>query len=1335
MVTNNPKKSKMAKVSGEDGPKKEKNFLTVALGASAGGIKALSEFFEAMPADSGMAFVVILHLSQTHKSSLAEILQRKTKMEVQQVSKTVKVKPNNVYVIPPAKHLVMTDGVIKLKAPNKAKGVRVPIDKFFRTLAEAYGAKAVCIILSGTGSDGSIGMGYVKENGGFAMIQDPNEAEYDGMPRSAIDTKIADVVMPIADMPEKLLFVRDTTQKWSLADDREAVVSSKIKNMDSLRDVLTLLRVRTGHDFSNYKRSTVIRRVARHLQIHETDDLKVYLKILREKPEEVTSLLNNLLINVTNFFRDKAAFDALEQEVIPALFHGKTARDQIRVWVAGCSTGEEVYSLSILLSEFAATLPDPPKIQLFASDVDDEVITAAREGRFTEAAITEIPPQRLEKFFVKEASEGYRISKKIREMVLFASHNILRDPPFSRLDMVSCRNVMIYLNRETQEQVLKIFHFALSAKGYLFLGTSETADNTPKHFSTIDKKNRIYQVSPSSGNWRVPPALPLPGVWKPALPNQQAEIRENMQSYGELHHRLIEYYAPPSLLINEEGDIIHLSKSVGQYLRFAEGEPSSNIMDAIHPALLSDFRAALFTARKEKKTIEATNIRLRINEVEKRVNIIVRPVGTPEVEALILFEENTGLPREEPVQAIMAGDEAMETVLRRMDEELRQTKERLRNTVEQYETSTEELKASNEELQAVNEELRSTAEELETSKEELQSLNEELTTVNNELKERVDEVGNTNSDLENLMRSTHIATIFLDRDLKIKRYTPQTTDIFNVIKSDIGRPLSHITHRLSPDHFQDDAAKVLSSLQPIEREVHADLGNFYLARFAPYRTIDDRIDGVVITFVDVTEQKKASQEIDEERAYAEGIVATLRSPLIILNKNFHVVSASRSFYTTFKTTAEETEGKYISEIGNGQWNIPRLLELLETILPEKGEFTDFEVEHTFRDIGHRTMLLDAREIERLHDSERLILLAIEDITIWNKLEKDRIQTEKKYSTIVKQSIAGILKIDLSGKIIFANTKFCEILGYNEEELLQKNFSELIYEDDFALYSKKIKALRKNSVGYAIEKRMVRKDGSIIWTSNFNSPILNDTDGLEAVSIISIDISQQKVLERQKDEFIGVASHELKTPLTSIKGYTELLMEADTEGGKSESTPLIEKLNTQVNRLNKLVYDLLDTTRIAEGKFSLHYSTFDLNAFIKERTSEIQITTPNHKLSVKTGKIAKVYADIERIGLVLSNLITNAAKFSPEANLVVITTVDTKKGVKVTVRDFGMGLATKEREKVFERFYRVESSGSGFGLGLSISRDIINLHGGTIGVENADKGSLFYFTIPYKPGKK
>ena len=628
---------------------------------------------------------------------------------------------------------------------------------------------------------------------------------------------------------------------------------------------MTLLRIRTGHDFSCYKRPTLLRRIARRLQVHELEGVVAYLNVLREQPDELQALLRDLLITVTNFFRDNEAFEALKREAVPQLFTGKTSNDTIRVWICGCATGEEAYSIAILLDEFSSKLSESPKIQLFASDINDEAIRHAREGRYDETIVADISPERLQRYFVKRG-DFYTVSKDLREKVLFAPHNILRDPPFSRLDLITCRNLLIYLNRETQERLLELFNFALRHEGFLFLGSSESAENIPRLFSPIDKKHRIYK---SLGAVTQPPLPMVPGKWE--VKHSDIEIRhEQAISFGALHYKLVEEYAPPSILIDEDYDIVHSSENAGRFLHFGGGEPSRNLLKVIHPDLRLDLRAALTMAKQDNRQVESRHISVTLDNEERKIDLIVRRREIPEavrVFFLIIFDEGLSAPKNQTASSVsemIAGDEAMKSVVNRLENELQQTRDRLRATIEQSETSTEELKASNEELQAINEELRSASEELETGKEELQSLNEELTTVNQELKEKVDEVSRINSDLQNLMHSTDIGTIFLDRDLRIKRFTRRVEDLFNIISSDIGRPLEHVTHRLDYGHLSRDAAEVLRTSQPRDREVSGGKNHgHYLARLSPYRTLGDRIDGVVISFVDVSQLKQATDTLRE----------------------------------------------------------------------------------------------------------------------------------------------------------------------------------------------------------------------------------------------------------------------------------------------------------------------------------------------------------------------------------------------------------------------------------------------------------------------------------------
>ncbi len=879
-----------------ESPAEQKDFLTVGIGASAGGIKPLKEFFAAMPDGNGMAFVVILHLSPEHESQLPAVLQTNTSMPVIQVQETVKVEPNHVYVIPPTKHLAMMDGEIRLIEPVTIRGKRVPIDLFFRSLADAHGKNSVCVVLSGTGADGAAGLKRVKEEGGLCIVQDPAEAEYDGMPRSAIATNLVDLILPVGEMPAKILACKQRAEQIKLPEG-EAEKPFPELGADALREVLAIVKTNTKHDFFNYKQPTMLRRIARRLIVHGLADIPAYVLFLRENPNEVQALLRDLLISVTNFFRDKEAFAALENDIVPRLFDGKTGSDSVRVWCVGCATGEEAYSIAMLLCEYAAKLDDPPKIQVFASDIAESSIAEAREARYDETITADVSIERLRHFFNKDGA-SYRVKKDLRELVLFAPHNILHDSPFSRQDLVTCRNLLIYLNRQTQEKVLEVFHFALRQNGYLFLGASEMAETVPNMFAEIDKKQRIYQHRPAASKYTGVPVAPVAEA-QMKISESNGKQREGAFSFNDLHFKLVEQFSPPSVLINENYDILHLSESAGRYLRI-RGEPNLNLGKIAHPALRPDLLAALFAAKQENGVSESHHLRINLDGRECFVNLTVHPIDAPEAAHgyfLVVFDEisDETIPAE-MLQKFVSADKGAEVVIRRLEEDLQFTRDRLRLTIDRHEVSVEELKSSNEELQAINEELRSTTEELETSKEELQSVNEELTTVNYELNDKVEEVGNTNLDLQNLMNSIEVSSIFLNRDLQIKRFTSPVQKLFNIIPHDVGRPLAHLTHRLDYENLSADAGEVLQTLKPFEHEIKSEDERWHCVRIVPYHLAENRIDGVLITFEDITDRKLAKQALNDADRRKDEFLATLahelRNPLAPIRSGIEILRHS-----------------------------------------------------------------------------------------------------------------------------------------------------------------------------------------------------------------------------------------------------------------------------------------------------------------------------------------------------------------------------------------------------------------------------------------------------------
>ncbi len=837
------------------------DFLIVGLGASAGGIKAFRTFFEHVPADSGLAYVVVLHLSPEYESRLPEVLQRSALIPVTQVVDRVRVEPNHVYVLPPNQSLSMVDGHLALSPVTRVEERRAPIDIFFRTLAECQGPRAASVVLSGTGADGSMGMKRIKERGGVCFVQDPQEADHEDMPRHSIATGLVDCVLPVAEIPARLLAYSSHRGALPIPPD---TADSPVGDEDALRAIFTHLRVRTGHDFSSYKPATIMRRLDRRMGVHEIRTLGGYADYLRSNPDEPQALLKDLLISVTNFFRDRTAFDALER-LVPAIVAGKGPDDEIRVWIAACATGEEAYSIAMILAEHTWDAPGAPRVQIFATDIDAEAIATARDGIYTVNDAADVSPERLARFFV-ETPGGYQVRKELRAQVLFAHHNLIKDPPFSHLALISCRNLLIYLNRTVQRRVMEILHFALEPGGLLFLGSSESMDGSGDLFVTLDKDARLFESRgmasrPILASPEMSRQVPVPrggDTWRAAQPRRTDRV-----SYAELHEELLEQYAPPSALVDEEYEIVHLSARAGHYLQFVGGEPSHNLLRAIRPELRLELRSALYQAAQRRTSVVAESLAFGPDDDAQTVTITVKPVLRPGDPArgffLVLFEE--GPPALHDPARDAESVEPAATAARQIEEELLKVKAQLRSTVEQYETQTEELKASNEELQAINEELRSSAEELEISKEELQSVNEELTTVNEELKIKIEEETQSTNDILNLVNSTEIGTLFIDRESRIKLFTPSVRDVFSLIASDLGRPLSDIASNLEEADLRGDIARVLDNLQSLEREVRARNDRWYLMRLIPYRTADNRIDGVVLTFVDITGRKRGEQEL------------------------------------------------------------------------------------------------------------------------------------------------------------------------------------------------------------------------------------------------------------------------------------------------------------------------------------------------------------------------------------------------------------------------------------------------------------------------------------------
>ena len=821
-------------------------FSIVGLGASAGGLEALEGFFRGLPSDSGMAFVIITHMPRGHSTSLAEIISRYTKMPVANAQHETVIAPDHVYICT-ADHVTTIEGGRLLLEARAAQSGQHPIDVFMSSLARACGPNAVGIVLSGGGSDGALGIKAIKESGGLTLAQgaDGSGPRQSSMPETAIATGFVDLTLPVEEMGARLTQIarRQGADGGTIADEEHAT--------EARQTIARILHDQVGHDFSGYKDSTFIRRVQRRLQVVQVDTLQDYIDCLRREPEEVTLLFRDLLIGVTNFFRDADAFATLEQIAIPKLFENVGAGDTLRVWIPGCATGEEVYSIAILLREHIDRVRNVPKLQLFATDIDDGALAIARSGRYPESAMTGVIPERRDRFFSRDNS-SYAVNKEIREMCVFSAHSVIRDPPFSRIDLISCRNLLIYLGHEFQSRVIPVFHFALRPGGYLFLGTSENISQFGELFTRVDKKHRLFQRRDHvPGPLRFPLFVPevrtraAGGESKRDLVSGAANLRRTVET------KVLENFSPPHVVVNREGDIVHYSARTGKYLEPAAGIPSRQLLALARPGLRFDLRSALHEAVETRRTIVREALTVGSDGHDQSVTVTIEPLGDHETDPLFLVLFTDLGPPKTPSQS--AAERDASAGVEQLERDLRDTRERLQSTVEEYETALEELKATNEEMVSVNEELQSTNEELETSKEELQSVNEELHTVNAELNGKIDELDDANADLRNLFESTQIATIFLDRDLVIRSFTPAATAIFNLISTDRGRPLTDIVSHLEHDDLRREIRTVLERGETIERPVRrADGAAHYLMRILPYRARGNVIDGVLVTFPEVT---------------------------------------------------------------------------------------------------------------------------------------------------------------------------------------------------------------------------------------------------------------------------------------------------------------------------------------------------------------------------------------------------------------------------------------------------------------------------------------------------
>ncbi|QSA98494.1 chemotaxis protein CheB [Methylococcus sp. EFPC2] len=903
-----------------------REFPIVGIGASAGGLAAFEAFFSGMPADTdpGMAFVLVQHLAPDHKSILSDLLKRYTRMQVFEVEDGMAVRPNCAYIIPPNRDMALLNGALQLLEPNAPRGQRLPIDFFFRSLAQDQREHAICIVLSGTGSDGTQGVRAIKAEGGMVMAQAPETTEYDGMPRSAIATGMTDFVLPPAAMLAQLIsYTRQAFGKTT-----RSVLPPACNDEDSLRKIFVLLRTHTSHDFSLYKRNTIVRRVERRMAVHQIERLDDYVRYCQHTPAEIKALFRDLLIGVTQFFRDPTEFKAVQEQVIPRLFVGKPPGSVVRIWVPGCSTGEEAYSLAILIQEHLEVTKKNVKVQLFATDIDSQGIETARAGLYPASIAADVTPERLARFFIKEADgNAYRIQKSIRDLLIFSEQDVIKDPPFSKLDLISCRNLLIYLGGELQKKLIPLFHYALNPGGLLFFGTAESVGEFVDLFSTLDRKAKLYLRKDNvHGTYRMATASFIPPL-PVSVPRTDGKTPHDAKSplREQTELALLQHYAAVAALITARGDILYLHGRTGRYLEPAPGEAGMNILKMAREGLRPALTTALHLAASQQAPVSHPGLQIKTNGDFSPVDLTVRPAGataTADQALFLVVLEDVPATRQvvnTEARPTASDDKAMavDTRIAALQQELRAKEDYLQSSIEELEASNEELKSSNEEMQSVNEELQSTNEELETSKEELQSVNEELATVNGELQCKLVDLARANNDMSNLLASTDIGTIFVDHQLLIQRYTPAVTEIINLIPTDVGRPVGHIVSNLvGYGTLVEDVRAVLDRLIPKEIEVQTQAGAWYLLRIRPYRTIENVIEGAVIAFIDITELKRTQALMRESQAlrHLAVVVRDSRDAILVVDTAGRIQAWNPAAERLYGWREDEALAKNIGEI-------------------------------------------------------------------------------------------------------------------------------------------------------------------------------------------------------------------------------------------------------------------------------------------------------------------------------------------------------------------------------------------------------------------------------------
>ena len=1213
------------------------SFPVVGIGASAGGLEALKQLFGHLPKDSGIAFVVVQHLDPERPSMLSNVLDSVAGLPVVEAHNGMPVKPNRAHVIPSGSDITIEGGVLQL-VPRRLTGrLHLPIDSFFRSLADDRQNRAIGVVLSGSGADGTHGLRAIKAEGGIALVQEPSSAQFRDMPESAIAAGVAD----FQGTPEQI-----AAELQRLGRHPYVVVPTRAEGespglvpepANSLAALFALVRQRTGIDFSGYKRTTVLRRIDRRMAVRRVGGLETYATLVADDPDEAAALARDMLIHVTAFFRDPAAFAALKEHVFDKLRRSKGDGEDIRIWVPGCSTGEEVYSIAICLLESLGTRAERLSIKIFGSDLSEDAIRTARSGRYSEAALVGVTAERLSRFF-QRAEGGYQIAKQIRDLCVFVKHDLTRDPPFARLDLISCRNVLIYFDAELQRRVIPLLHYCLNTSGYLFLGQSESIAGFDELFAPLDKQHRVFSKLGESRRLAYP--VPVRREVEGKLSEGPLAVRRHpaREAQTQADHLLLARYSPPGVLVNDRLEVFQFRGRTGAYLEPPPGQPQTNLLRMTREDLVAHVHEAIERAKTQSTSVRKEGLRVQVGAERRRVDLEVIPLAhapeSPERYFLVLFDETgtrTGAePRQDVTSEPELPPESAGAEIRRLKGELAATKDYLQSLISENQFATDDLAAANEEMVATNEELQSTNEELQSAKEELQSTNEELATVNDQLRTRNKDLDQIASDLENVLASVEIPVFIVDLDLRVRRFTPAVGDIASFIPEDVGRPIDDLRLKLEVPDLTSRIGHVIGQSAPMEWEVQRNDGRWFRMHIRPYFTTERQLDGAVLAFLDVDVLKQAQQQAESARDYAQDVVETVTTALVVLDPHLCVLSANAAFLDRFRLHIEEVEGKSLFDIGADPWVIPSVRETLHASITKHTPFTAFEVPAEFPRDGSRVLSLTGRPIVS-NGVASMMLLAVDDVTELRALEAER-----------------------------------ELLLESEKQA-------------------RIEAERANQA---------------------------------------------------KDLFLAILSHELRTPLTSMLMSAQLLRQLSNNDAK------IERVSASIERAthaqSRLIDDLLDVSRIVSGKLLLDLEPVDLEEVVRSAVDVAQPPARAKSLDLELvvdGEIGSIYGDSVRLQQVVSNLLTNAIKFTPHGGRIAVSLERDGDQAELTITDTGMGIPPDVLPQLFNRFVQADSSVTrthgGLGLGLSIVRHLVEAHGGTVWAESPGegRGATFRVTLP------